>query len=83
MRNRPESTGVFLPDERRGVGRGAGPGRPAPAAWMTDELIEETREVWSKAYGREVPVDEAVEMLAGLRQLSGLLLGTMREEEAA
>ena len=66
-----------------GVRGGTDPGRPLSAAWMTHELIEEKREVWSRAHGRDVQVHETIDMLAGLRQLAGVLLGAMREERAS
>jgi hypothetical protein len=37
--------------------------RPLSLAWITDELIEDTRRVWSRAYGRVLSADEAVEII--------------------
>jgi hypothetical protein len=34
---------------------------------MTDKLIEETRRVWSKGYRRIITVEEAVEILANVK----------------
>jgi hypothetical protein len=37
------------------------------AGWITDELIVETRRVWSGHLGRIVSEDEAIEMLMNVR----------------
>ncbi len=49
-------------------GGGGNVGRPRPAlpAWITDELIAETRRVWSRHLQRVVSDEEAVEMLQGV-----------------
>lgn len=49
-------------------------------AWMTDELIDETRRVWSKAYGRVLAAEEAVEILMNVRRLAETMLRAQREE---
>jgi len=41
--------------------------RPMSADWITDELVAETRRVWSGHLGRIVTEDEAVEMLMNVR----------------
>ena len=50
------------------------PTRPLNQRWMTPELIERTRRVWSREYGREVSEEEAVEMLTTVRQLADMVL---------
>ena len=45
----------------------AGPPRPMSADWITDDLIAETRRVWSGHLGRIVSEDEAIEMLTNVR----------------
>jgi len=47
-------------------------------AWISDALLEKTRRVWSRAYGRPVGVDEAVEILDNVRRLAGVLLETKK-----
>lgn len=42
--------------------------------WITQELFDETRRVWSKAYGREITDDEVVEILVNVHRLAEALL---------
>jgi hypothetical protein len=46
---------------------------------MSDELIADTRRVWSAAYGRVISTDEAVEILNNVRRLAGAMLRAQRE----
>ena len=39
--------------------------RPMTTAWVSDELLEKTVEIWSKAYGRPITTQEAMEILTG------------------
>jgi hypothetical protein len=48
----------------------AAPGRPLSLAWITDDLLTYTREVWSKAYGRPISEDEAIEILLNVKRLA-------------
>jgi hypothetical protein len=48
--------------------------RPLSTQWLSDERIAEARCVWSKAYGRVISDDEAVEILMNVRRLAGVLL---------
>ena len=45
-------------------------GRPLSLAWITDELLEYTRAVWSRAYGHEVSENEAIEILVNVKRLA-------------
>ena len=54
--------------------------RPLGAEWMSDELIADTRRVWSVAYGRVISTDEAVEILNNVRRFAGVMLRAEREE---
>jgi len=47
---------------------------------MSDELIADTRRVWSVAYGRVISTDEAVEILNNVRRFAGVMLRAEREE---
>ena len=38
-------------------------------AWVTPTLLARTIEVWSKAYGRPIPVGVAVELLVNIKRL--------------
>jgi hypothetical protein len=78
---------LFVPSERQLAGlpletghHGPGPAaaRPLPTEWLSDERIADTRRVWSRAYGRVITDDEAVEILMNVRRLAEIL---MRAEE--
>lgn len=56
-------------------------GRPASIAWITDELLQYTREVWSKVYGCSVSEEEAIEMLLNVKRLAGVMWKASREKE--
>jgi hypothetical protein len=45
---------------------------------MTDELVRETRQVWSQAYQREVSQDEALEILTNVKRLAEALMDVQR-----
>jgi hypothetical protein len=53
--------------------------RALGAEWMSDELIADTRRVWSAAYGRVISTDEAVEILNNVRRLADVMLRAQRE----
>jgi len=74
----PESTGFSAPDEQPVTG-GAADERPLATAWITDELLEETIDVWSEACGRPVTEEEAVEILVNVRRLGQVLLKARKE----
>jgi len=48
--------------------------RPLSTQWLSDERIAEARRVWSKAYGRVISEDEAIEILRNVRRLAEVLL---------
>ena len=48
--------------------------RPLSTQWLTDERIAEARRVWSKAYGRVISEEEAIEILMNVRRLAEVLL---------
>ncbi len=48
--------------------------RPLSTQWLSDERIAEARRVWSKAYGRVISEDEAIEILTNVRRLAEILL---------
>ena len=53
--------------------------RPLSTQWLSDERIAEARRVWSKAYGRVISDDEAVEILMNVRRLAEVLLRAKEE----
>jgi hypothetical protein len=48
--------------------------KPPTLAWVSDRLLQETQDVWSKAYGRPVGVEEAEEILMNVKHLAEALL---------
>jgi hypothetical protein len=48
---------------------------------MSDELIADTRRVWSSAYGRVISTDEAVEILNNVRRLADVVVRAERERK--
>ena len=60
---------------------GPAPVRPPSTAWMSDELLAETRRVWSKAYGRVISEEEAMEILTNVRRLADVLMRAKAEEQ--
>jgi hypothetical protein len=73
-----ESTGLSATDEQ------AVPGlerrqRPLSLAWISDELLTETIELWSESYGQPISEDEAVEILMNVKRMGELLLRLRRD----
>jgi len=50
------------------------------AAWVSDDLLARTIDVWSKAYGRQITTQEAMEILMNIKRL-GELLFRAREDD--
>lgn len=57
--------------------------RPLSTQWLSQERIADARRVWSKAYGRVVSEDEAIEILMNVRRLAQILLKAADEKEKA
>ena len=53
---------------------------PECEAWITDALIEDTRRVWSRAYGRIIAPQEAVEILVNVKRVAWAFMKAMRKE---
>lgn len=70
----PQPIGTAAEDCQHQVGQDRAPARPASQAWISDELIAETRRVWLKEYGRIVTDAEAVEILSNFKRLAEVLL---------
>jgi len=47
---------------------------PLSTAWIADELLERTRRVWSRVYGRPIDEREAVEILMNVKRFAEVLL---------
>jgi hypothetical protein len=48
---------------------------------MSDDLIAETRRVWSAACGRVISADEAVEILLNVRRFAEVFLKARAEDD--
>ena len=48
--------------------------RPLSQQWLSDDRIEDAVLVWSKAYGRPISEDDAIEILTNVRRLAEILL---------
>lgn len=70
MENSSARPGLFDPPEQTG----RVPKRPLSQAWITEELIVETRRTWSPIYGRVISDDEAIEILVNVKRLAELLM---------
>lgn len=76
-----ESTGLLTPIERlcprqdaSDLSTTAAAARYVPgAAWITQTMIENTRQVWSPHYGYDLPDAQAVEILMNVRHLVQVL----------
>jgi hypothetical protein len=55
--------------------------RPLSLQRLSDERIAEARRVWSKAYGRVISVDEAVEILLNVRRLAEVIWRAEEQEK--
>lgn len=55
--------------------------RPLSTGWLSDDRIAEARRVWSKAYGRVISEDEAIEILMNVRRLAEVLLRAEEEKK--
>ncbi|QDU46837.1 hypothetical protein Mal52_53600 [Symmachiella dynata] len=67
------------PNRHTGPESDSGGVRPLSTQWLSDERIAEARRVWSKAYGRVISQDEAVEILMSVRRLAEVFLSAEEE----
>lgn len=75
--NRPtggDITGFSSPDEPGLCDPQVTVRRPLSLAWVSDELIAETRRLWSARYEREISVEEAIEILQNVKRFAEMLL---------
>lgn len=80
MPSSPQLAGFPRQTGHHGPEPGSADVRPLSMQWLSDERIAEARRVWSKAYGRVISVDEAVEILMNVRRLAEVLLRAEEEE---
>lgn len=48
--------------------------RPLSLAWVSDELIVETQQLWSARYERDISVEEAIGILQNVKRFAEMLL---------
>ena len=53
--------------------------RPLSTEWISEELLFETRKLWSKAYNRVISIDEAIEILTNVKQVAEVLVRVHKE----
>jgi hypothetical protein len=58
------------------------PQRSLGTQWISDDLLEDTRRVWSKQYGRPISPEEAIEICMNVKRFAELLVAIKRENEA-
>jgi len=80
MANPAASTGFPRPPEVQGHGEAAAGGRPLALAWITDELIDEHRRVWSGLYRRVITEEEAVEIIMNIKRFAEAVLDATARE---
>jgi len=73
--------GFPAPTGHHGPESGSVAERPLSMHWISEERIAEARRVWSKAYGRVISEEEAIEILMNVRRLAEVLLRAEEEKE--
>ncbi len=82
MSSSPQLTGFPPQTGHTGPEPDSGGARPLSTRWLSDERIDEARRVWSKAYGRVISQDDAVEILTNVRRLAEVLLRAEEEKQS-
>jgi len=77
----PQLPGLRLPIGHHGPESDSVAERPLSSQWLSDERIAEARRVWSKAYGRVISEEEAIEILMNVRRLAEVLWRAEEEKE--
>ncbi len=74
--------GLSGQDELSVADRSGPSNQPIKAAWISDELLAETIDVWSRTYDRPVATEEALEILANVRRFGELLIQAKEDRKA-
>ena len=80
MSNAAVSTGLPHPPEVQEEHKTVVGGRPLAIEWITDELIEEHRRVWSCMYRRIITEEEAIEIIMNIKQFAETILEATAQE---
>lgn len=78
-RNTADPTGLPAPESQPQCAPNTPPERALSTAWVSDELLAETRDVWSEAYGHEIDDAEAMEILMNVKRLGEVLMKARKE----
>lgn len=81
MPTSPTLAGFRAPNGHHGPEPNSVDARPLSTQWLSEERIAEARRVWSKAYGRVISDDEAIEILMNVRRLAEVLLRAEEEKK--
>ncbi len=76
-----DPTGLSAPESQPQCAPNTPPERALSTAWVSDELLAETRDVWSEAYGYEIEDAEALEILMNVKRLGEVLMRAQKEIE--
>jgi len=74
IKNSSEKTGFGVPKSEHVQCPGKAEGRSLFMAWISDDLLAKTQRVWSRAYGRPVSEEEAVEILINVKRTAEVLM---------
>ncbi|MCX5636902.1 MAG: hypothetical protein NTX52_04310 [Planctomycetota bacterium] len=60
------------------------PGKKSPLStqWISEELLLETRKLWSKAYKRVISNEEAIEILMNVKRVAEVLVKMQKENNS-
>jgi hypothetical protein len=50
--------------------------------WISEELLIETRKLWSKAYRRVISNEEAIEILMNVKRVAEVLVKMQKEKNS-
>jgi len=70
-----ELTGLSAPHEEHGQAFQP----PKAAGWMSQELVEQTRQLWSRIYGRILSEQDAIEILTTVHRLAEVVLAAQQQ----
>jgi len=68
-RDNEESGEISIPDKAM----------PLSAEWISEELLFETRNIWSQAYKRVISIDEAIEILMNVKRVAEVFIRIHKE----
>ncbi len=75
----PNATGCVPSDTHQvAATRGAHP-RPLAHAWISEELLADTKVVWAAVYGCAISEEEAMEILTNVRHTADVLFAAAKE----